>query len=420
VIPSGEAEARQEVPQSRSRRSRALPTSPPASDITALSVEVVDTVAGLAALAPDYERLQSATGNTLPFALHEWHVAWWNNFPRPRGSVRDELRILVARDEKGECVAIVPLVSSRRGIGRFSVGTMALIGPDPNISEIRAPLIAPGFEARAAYAVHCKLAEDPSWDWIHWSGMGGPFAEALALAANVQWRETMPDYILDLPPTWEELRSSLKRNIRESLRHCYNSLKRDNLKFETVVASTPEEVERGVTTFLELHAMRASAENGVAHANRFESEVARSFLQEVCHRLARRDVTRVIMLRIDGKIVAARIAFLVGNGLYLYYSGFDPAWGKYSVMTTTVAEAIKHAIDLGLATVNLSPGTDVSKTRWGARVVPVEGAVQLRPTWRSHIAYEAYRRATDHATPFWASRLLQALPRRTWGARTPS
>jgi hypothetical protein len=112
--------------------------------------------------------------------------------------------------------------------------------------------------------------------------------------------------------------------------------------------------------------------------------------------------------------VAARIGFVIGDSLYLYYSGFDPAWGKYSVMTTTVAEAIKYAIDQGLATVNLSPGTDVSKTRWGARVVPVQGAMQVRSSWRSQIAYAAYRQATGHATPPWASRLLRALPRRTW------
>jgi CelD/BcsL family acetyltransferase involved in cellulose biosynthesis len=388
--------------------------STPALETIDLNVEVVDTSAGLVALAADYDRLQRMTGNNLPFALHDWHVAWWNNFPQPNASVRDELRILVVRDHEGECVGIVPLVLTRRGIGRFSVGTMALIGPDPNISEIRTPLVAPGFEARTAWAVHTKLSEDTSWDWIHWTGIGGPFAEALALAANLDWRETTPDYILDLPATWEQLRSSLKRNIRESLRHCYNSLKRDNLAFETVVARTPADVARGVDTFLELHAMRASAEAGVSHPNRFESEAARSFLRDVCARLAQRDITRVIMLKIDGKIVAARIGFVVGNSLYLYYSGFDPAWGKYSVMTTTVAEAIKYAIELGLATVNLSPGTDVSKTRWGARVVPVEGAVQLRASWRSQLAYAAYRRAIDGTTPQWASLLLRALPRRTW------
>jgi CelD/BcsL family acetyltransferase involved in cellulose biosynthesis len=388
--------------------------STPTLDVTALRVEVVDTTAGLRALEADYDRLQRLTGNTLPFGLHEWHVAWWNNFPRPNASVRDELRIHVVRDHAGECVAIVPLVYTRRGLGRLSVGTMALIGPDPNISEIRAPLVAPGFEARTAWLIHTTLEADPSWDWIHWSGMGGPFGEALALAANLDWRETTPDYILDLPATWEELRSSLKRNIRESLRHCYNSLKRDNLKFETVVARTPEDVKRGVDTFLELHAMRASAESGVTHPNRFESDAARSFLHEVCGRLAERDVSRVVMLKVEGKIVAARLGFVVGNSMYLYYSGFDPAWGKYSVMTTTVAEAIKYAIELGLKTVNLSPGTDVSKTRWGARVVPVEGAVELRPSWRSQIAYAAYRRAVDGGAPPWASLILRALPRRTW------
>ena len=36
-------------------------------------------------------------------------------------------------------------------------------------------------------------------------------------------RQTMRELVL--PPSWEELRSRLKRNIRESLRHCCNSLK---------------------------------------------------------------------------------------------------------------------------------------------------------------------------------------------------
>lgn len=388
--------------------------SPGASDATGLRVEVVDSSAGLQALEGDYARLHQLTGNTLPFALHEWHLAWWNNFPCPTSAVRDELKIHVVRDAGGECVAIVPLVLTKRGIGRLCVGTMSLIGPDPNISEIRAPIVAPGFETTTAWAVHRRLAEDPSWDWIHWSGLGGAFGEGLAVAGNLEWQETIPDYILDLPPTWEELRSSLKRNIRESLRHCYNSLKRDNLSFETVIASSPAEVRQGVSTFLDLHAMRADAEGTVAHANRFDSDAARSFLFEVCDRLARRDVARVIMLRISGQVVAARVAFVVSNSMYLYYSGFDPAWGKYSVMTTTVAEAIKHAIDIRMSTVNLSPGTDVSKTRWGARVVPMESAVELRNTWRSHLAYGAYRRAIEGDAPPWASILIRALPRRSW------
>ncbi len=51
-----------------------------------------------------------------------------------------------------------------------------------------------------------------------------------------------------------------------------------------------------------------------------------------------------------------------------YDSGFEPSWGEYGVMTTTVAEAI-------------------SKTRWGARAVPLEHAVERRAGLRARLAW---------------------------------
>jgi CelD/BcsL family acetyltransferase involved in cellulose biosynthesis len=378
-----------------------------------LNVSVYDTRAGLDALAPEYDRLGRMTANALPFAQHDWHVAWWNHFAKSTSSVRDELMVHVVRDERGACVAIVPLVLSRRGLGNLSVGIVSFIGPDANITEMRGPLVAPGFEGRAAWAVHRHLAEDRRWDWIDWSGISGPFGEALAVAGSLEWKAPIPDYVLDLAPTWDAFRSSLKRNIRESLRHCYNSLKRDGVAWEPVIAESPGDVRRGIDEFLVLHSARAQANAAVEHADRFEGDAARGFLYEVCDRLARRGMTRVILLKVGSHVVAARIAFVISGSLYLYYSGFDPAWGKYSVMTTTVAEAIKYAIDRGLATVNLSPGTDVSKTRWGPRLVHVDQAIERRSGLVPRLAYASYLRIVHGTTPPWAAAVLGALPRRT-------
>jgi CelD/BcsL family acetyltransferase involved in cellulose biosynthesis len=76
----------------------------------------------------------------------------------------------------------------------------------------------------------------------------------------------------------------------------------------------------------------------------------------------------------------------------MYYSGFDPEWSRFSVMTTTVAEAIKYAIEHGLKTVNLSPGNDVSKTRWGPRELQYTSAYEQRDRLRSRLASRAYVR----------------------------
>jgi CelD/BcsL family acetyltransferase involved in cellulose biosynthesis len=87
-----------------------------------------------------------------------------------------------------------------------------------------------------------------------------------------------------------------------------------------------------------------------------------------------------------------RIGFVVGDSLYLYYSGYDPEWSRYSVMTTTVAEAIKYAIAHRLKTVNLSSGNDVSKTRWGPRELQYTSAYEQRDRLRSRLASRAYVR----------------------------
>ena len=111
-------------------------------------------------------------------------------------------------------------------------------------------------------------------------------------------------------------------------------------------------------------------------------------------------------------MVATRVGFVVGDSLYLYYSGYDPAWARFGVMTTTLAEAIKYAIGRGMATVNLSPGTDVSKTRWGPRAIELGSAVQVARSLKSRLAYQLYLRARAYkALPPW---LGGRIARRTW------
>jgi Acetyltransferase (GNAT) domain len=103
----------------------------------------------------------------------------------------------------------------------------------------------------------------------------------------------------------------------------------------------------------------------------------------------------------------------VGDGLYLYYSGFDPEWSRYGVMTTTVAEAIKYAIAHGLKTVNLSTHKDVSKSRWSPRQVDYRSAFEQGHRLRSGLARRTYMTArSGKGLPGWA--LQHLVSRRNW------
>jgi CelD/BcsL family acetyltransferase involved in cellulose biosynthesis len=316
----------------------------------------------------------------------------------------------VLRNRARECVALVPLILSRRRIGPLRVATVALVGSDPAVTEIRSPHVAPGYESATIRAVHETFAGMSDWDWIQWSGMSERIAAALTHETTPHWYEVQDDYVLDLPSSWEEFRASLERNARESVRHCYNSLRRDGHAFEFVVAQERGEVCRALDRFLELHALRAGMQGVAKHPNFFSGQATKQFLYDVCQRLATRNVVRVFQLRIGRDIVASRIGFVVGDSLYLYYSGFDPRWAHYSVMTTTMLEACKYAMAHGLYRVNLSLGREQSKLRWRPRMVRFHSALVHREALSSRIACGAYRLARHWAGArvlkgvFWAHR----------------
>lgn len=379
-----------------------------------VSVDTVTTVEGVATLRPEYERLRLSTGCTLPFSLHEWHLTWCRHFLGCNPHIQDEPLFYILRNYSGACVAILPFIVSRRRLGPLKVVSVSLLGADPAITEIRVPMIQSGYELPTARAARDQLAKVSDWDWIHWSGVSSEFAEALNADGTLRWQSPLSDFVLDLPDTWEGFRSGLRRNIRESLRHCYNSLKRDGHRFELQVATGPREVLAGLDGFLALHRLRANLANTVPHPNRFASQVCRDFLYAVSKRLAERGAVCLFGLKVGAKIVAMRLGFVVGESLYLYYSGFDPAWARYGVMTTTVAEAIKYAISQGLKTVNLSPANDLSKSRWSPRQIDYPSAYEPRERLRSRLASSAYSRARSETG--YPSKLLQRLStiRRTW------
>jgi CelD/BcsL family acetyltransferase involved in cellulose biosynthesis len=378
--------------------------------------DVVDSVEGIRALAPDYEHLYRVTANTLPFALHDWHLAWCEHFLHHDSHAHEQLLFHVLRDGSGECIALVPLVRTRRRLGPLKLATVDLVGMDPGLTEIRTPLIKPGYERAAVRVVHGSLAQIGGWDWMQWSRISGTLAEAVGCEVTPHWREVSRDYVLDLPASWQQFRAGLTRNARECVRHCYNSLRRDRHTFEFVVARTRDEVREALDRFLVLHALRANMQWGPKHPNFFSTRPLREFLYDVCDRLAARDVVRIFQLRVGSEIVASRIAFVVGDSLYLYYSGFDPVWARYSVMTTTIIETFKYAIANGIKTVNLSLNTERSKLRWRPRLIEFQTALVRRGYIGSRLLYRAYYAAMSGTSAHSAhAQLLKIfLANRTW------
>jgi len=225
----------------------------------------VADVKGIRGLSAEYEHLYRVTGNTLPFATQEWHLAWCEHLLSHTRRASQEPLFCILRKGDGGCTAIVPLILTRRRLGPLSVSALGLVGADPALTQIRNPLVEPGYERATVRAVHERLAELRGWDWIQWSGISAALAQALSLEATPQWYQTLYDCVLDLPADWAQFSAKLRREVRESLRHCYDSLRLAGHNFEFVVARDRVEVRWALHRFLQLQTLRANFTSMLVH-----------------------------------------------------------------------------------------------------------------------------------------------------------
>ncbi|MEI9942318.1 MAG: GNAT family N-acetyltransferase [Pseudomonadota bacterium] len=356
-----------------------------------LHVQLLGGPGELAALARECDELARSMRPRVPFATSIWLTLWWKYYSEQRLLVNDRFFVHTLRDESGRLRALAPLMLTERpGSGPMRARSVAFFGGDKSITELRGMICAPELEGPAVRALlaHVSRRSD-QWDWFTWNGVHRDTEayKALESAPNFHWTSDTTDHVLPLAGSWEEFRAGRSRNIKESLRKCYNSLKRDGHEFRFRVVSEPEELRSALARFIELHALRAEASELVPHANVFAAHRARDLLHAIAALPSEALSLRIFQLEIAGQVVAARLGFVLEDELYLYFSGFEPAWGKYSVMTTTVAEAIKWAIERRFRAVNLSPGTDVSKTRWGASAVTTHNGVLVSSERRGQVVF---------------------------------
>lgn len=365
-------------------------------DLT-LTVHTIVTVEALRALGPEIQVLLARTAHgNVPFLLHDWLTAWWRHFALAGRLCGDSLSAFVVRDNRAELVGFLPMMLTQRpAFGPVRTRALRFLGADPNISEVRLAVVADDMGAQVGRAIGRHLQSIDGWDWIQWTGLirDSPFASALESELGLEWGAELPGYVLRLPDSWEDFRQGQSRHVKKSLRHCYRSLERDGLQADVTIAETPESVPAALQTFFRLHRLRAQAKNMVPHPDTFRTKASRMFLTDVMTQLAGTGVAKIFSLSVGNEVVACRVIFRLPDCVYLYYSGYDPEWSKYSVMTTTVAEIIKYAIDRRISTVHLSTGRDSSKTRWCPEEVLFHEAYTVKPTAFSHLALRAYKLA---------------------------
>jgi CelD/BcsL family acetyltransferase involved in cellulose biosynthesis len=355
-----------------------------------LTVDTIEELDQLERLAEEWDLLAAKTSPRVPFTSSTWALGWWRSFRRAGLLARDCLHAYALRDAEGRLVALAPMFLTRRpGFGPALAHELQFFGADPYVTEWRGLVCTPERADDATKALAAHIENERPADFVQWRGLPAG-SEKQAPISNFRPQQGLgvSVFYLDLPESWDAFRASLPRNVKESLRKCYNSLARDKHEYNLNVVSSEAEAPRALDEFFRLHAMRADANDRLRHPDVFGDESRRAFLRAYCDAMARQNCLRIFQLVIAGQVVATRIGFLLGDEIYMYFSGYDLGWSRYSVMTTTVAEAIKWAIEQKLRIFNLSTGNDVSKTRWRPQSLDFAGGYTVGPG-RAGFAFSA-------------------------------
>jgi CelD/BcsL family acetyltransferase involved in cellulose biosynthesis len=336
-----------------------------------LSAALVDGLAGFLQLEREWRKLVQVAGTRNPFLCWEWVSEWVSEF------CGDRLLTAVIRDA-GAVVAIAPFYRNSYMIGPGVRATcLQLFGPreDQHIFEQREILIDPKRQSGVLTSIVECLSAQPV-DWIELAAQGDAvqaLEDALravppSMSPRTRSRTVVP--IMALRQSWDVQHRALKRNVKESIRHCYNSLKRDGHRFTVSIEVSSDQADGSLDTFLRLYQQRSALSGRARHFNHFSTERRRRFLSRAVRRMMEAGSLEFCTVKIGDEVVASRICMTMLDTLYLYYSGLDPRYWRYSPTTLLVTERLRRAIDQQLCFINFSPGTDQSKTRWGVDLVP--------------------------------------------------
>ncbi|MCU1279136.1 MAG: Protein involved in cellulose biosynthesis (CelD) [bacterium] len=360
--------------------------------------EVTDADA-LDRLEGDWRDLLARAGDPTPFQSHEWQATWWRHHGRGR------LWVLVAHDN-GVMIGLMPLHIMRyRGTPLRQVRFLG--APLSDFQEI---LAARGHEGAARDAFMAHLAAHSSgWDLCDFADQ----RKGTSLTVG-----EMPDGLrpllvhhrvcpfIPLVSSWDEQAKRLSKNMRTNVGRRRRQVAKE-FRAEYDLA-TVETVTAAMEELFRLHNARWRR-RGVAGAfagarmQAFHHEVARKFLQRGWLRLHR--------LRLDGETRAAFYCFQLGRRVYYYLSGFDVAFGKFSIGNVLMAQAIERAIGDGATEFDLLRGDEVYKFAWKAEERETLRLIIGRPALRSSFALGAHR----------FERFIElkglALQRRLWGRK---
>jgi CelD/BcsL family acetyltransferase involved in cellulose biosynthesis len=299
-------------------------------------------------LEAEWAVLHGRVPGATPFLHPAWHAAWLRHF----GGEAAPVFLSIRREE--DLIGVATLDMDRE---------MARELGDHNVRDYAGPLALPGEEAAVAAGILEWLREDLTPAVTFWglpadTPMVAAIEHAAALGWTVERRHEAVCPGVDLAGGFEAYLAGLSKKDRHELRRKMRNLDAAGAAgFEST--GTPEDIAAKLDRLFEL--MRLSR----GDKDEFLTPTMEAFFRVLAATFSALGMLRLSTLTLDGVEVAMTLAFEDENTVYLYNSGYHPAFAHLAVGLVSKAWEIRDACERGKRRFDFLRGEEEYKRRLG-------------------------------------------------------
>ncbi len=374
--------------------------------------ELVTTDTSFAALRDDWNRLAGDD----PLATWEWRSTWWKHYGRRRS-----LAISVVRRDDGRVVGIAPCYTEHstlqgRKLSWLGSGKVCtdyqrfLVEPSVSVVE-RAKIIDELTEA--LYDARPRNAPQDIWDL---DGVEPESPATIELEQSLRRRGFVvhverldSSWVMDLPSDWSTFVAGCHRAIRRKINKAQRRANDPDIQYFT--ATTPAEIAAFWPEFVRLHSARFSTK--VCDGGCFADPLFAMFLPEVLQQLSERGLVRLIWCAAAGKPISSQLYLLGARTVYMYQSGFDPAYAHLEPGYLLYTRSFHDLIDAGYTKFDFLRGDESYKSGWNTQGLPLVRVLGIPPRRTSQLRHQTYllaRSVKRVAKQTWSNRATDAAP----------
>lgn len=309
------------------------------------------------ALKREWEALLSASRFQNPFLTPAWNEIWLKHFGNSLQTM-----IILFRAVGGDLLALGAFSSLN---GKEGKKGLALWG-SADVCDYRDLIISSGQEEETCREL-ARFFGMGSWDFLELNGISefSPTIQVLPPLMRsfgfrvVQEVEEISVY-LKLPSTWERFLEELSAKDRHELRRKIRRLERE-AKFEFSGMEGNPFVPERMEAFFTLH--RKSGKDKAE----FMTPAMVEFFRELSIRYQEKGWLNLSFLKVEEKDAAAFLSFDFQGTEYVYNSGYDPQFGRFSPGIILSSQCIRRAIEKGMTHFNFLRGREDYKYNLGGK-----------------------------------------------------